>query len=310
MKRYFSFVLVALFSLGFATTTWAQEAPKNVTVNFDEPRSAKIIIEAIAKESGLRLGYDDILPGSVMFQGPLNFQDPIQGIEKVVRKVGFTAVQDEQDGNTTIHVRRVATPTPAAQAVSPTPVIGGVTQATGDIESPFYMQRAVYGNGPSQPMMPAIAPYGAGAQARPQGYGSYGYGGSNVYYDPYWQEYQRQYQNRGDWGRLKIDGPERFLQGVHVFVDGHPYSPASKANDATNEGLAIPAGLHDIQLMWLDNEVVKVLSWRGYEIRPMMVQKTNWVGGKKGIYERAPKATAEEEATYRQSLGLTVGVMR
>jgi len=309
--------------------------------NFPEPTSIAKIVDGLCIELGFVAKFDEPIPENVMFQGVIKLEKLPVMLEGLLGKHGYEAVPD----GWTMHIRKKgSTPRNLTLATQSNNQLR--TENERDPNLMYYpdgtsvtkerwkwllhlygpermaekmqemrVQARLSSLTPDTLPTPAVAPpqmattqsyYPPSAEMAPYMGRRTRYG----YYDPFWVNYMRQYQNAGAWGRLKIDGPEGFLQTVHVFVDGHPLSPASKANSRINEGLAVPAGNHDIQLMWMDQDEVKVLSWRGYTIRPMMVQKHCWVGGKQEIYDRAPKATEEEEATYRSALGLSVGTMR
>jgi hypothetical protein len=300
-----------------------ETAPADVrTISFDKPISVTELVTLLCKESGYEIVFDDPIPATVMFTGEIKAATLPAMLEQLLGRHGFEA----SPSGWTMHIRRKGSPPPNATPRDPNRVYypdgtsvtmerwkwllhlyGPERMAEKIQDMRMRVQLESLTPAPDTLPQPTTAPVNTYPLNNVAPYMTRGRHG---YYDPFWVNYMRQYQNAGVWGRLKIDGREGFLKNVHVFVDGHPLSPASKANGYNNEGLAIPVGNHDIQLMWLDKDTVRVLSWRSYTVRPMMVQKTNWIGGKKEIYERAPKATEEEEATYRNALGLTSGTIR
>ena len=114
--------------------------------------------------------------------------------------------------------------------------------------------------------------YGYGNPGWNQGYGSatnyYGYSG----YSGGDHGYAGYPFISGEWGLLKIDGPESKLRNVRVLVDGYDVAVASKANSAWNDPIPIRTGPHTIEFVWEGKEGVYSFE-RKVNIAPVMVSR-------------------------------------
>lgn len=98
--------------------------------------------------------------------------------------------------------------------------------------------------------------------------GNYGYGGG--FYNPF---AYRDFTNREKYGLLKIDGPDKFLQKVRVVIDGRDATVASKANNAWNKPVLLPAGPHIVEFVREEKGKIQAFR-RDVEVVPISVQIT------------------------------------
>jgi hypothetical protein len=274
MKRtLFTLIAFALFvAVSGVSVASAQETP------------LRTAIEALVRTDGSPVRGVVFEPAAATrianfkFTRELTASDVLEGLDELMAGTPF-AWTLRSDRMVVVKLQEEAEPTVSEQAPPPDrpqtrqvtiPAIG-VTQAGGDQESPFYMQRAIYGNGPVQPMLPVVTPYGAGAQAYgPVGYNLGNYGYENGFYNPF---AFRDYANQEKYGLLKIDGPDRFLRSVRVVIDGRDASVASKANNAWNKPVLLTAGPHVVEFVREEKGKIQAFR-RNIEIVPVSVQVT------------------------------------
>lgn len=286
MKRYFSIAIV-LVALGITLPASAQD--KETSLRFAEPRAISDIIKACTEEAGLTVTGLEQLTNEMTYKGELDVRPVASVVSQLVKPFGFETVID----GTTIHIRRVSqTPPPAAQAVPTAPAgtnrsaiqariedlssryphaynddgtIGSYAQLNAMNNELFVQsETARVASSRYYPQYPQAEPFFDG------GYGGYSNGYGN-YLNPF---AIRNFSNQEKYGLLKIDGPDKFLRNVRILVDDVDVAVASKANNAWNSPVVVPAGNHVIEFVRESKDDI-VAFRRNVAIQPVSVTGNN-----------------------------------